>query len=90
MSKIEVKSNFDSKSLLEMGRVKGHVGYYDGMSPLCRCLKRFFDVLGSLLGMIVFSPFYLIISLMIWNGGSWAGTVPAGTGGIRWTDICPL
>ena len=42
MSKIEVKSNFDSKSLLEMGRVKGHVGYYDGMSPLCRCLKRFF------------------------------------------------
>lgn len=66
MSKIEVKSNFDSKSLLEMGRVKGHVGYYDGMSPLCRCLKRFFDVLGSLLGMIVFSPFYLIISLMIW------------------------
>lgn len=29
MSKIEVKSNFDSKSLLEMGRVKGHVGYYD-------------------------------------------------------------
>ena len=87
MSKIEVKSNFDSKSLLEMGRVKGHVGYYDGMSPLCRCLKRFFDVLGSLLGMIVFSPFYQSDDL---DGGSWAGTVPAGTGGIRWTDICPL
>lgn len=66
MSKIEVKSNFDSKSILEMGMVRGNVGYHDGMSSLSRYLKRFFDILGSLLGMIVFFPWYLVICVCIW------------------------
>lgn len=45
--------------------IKEHVQYKDAMSPaMCR-VKRCLDVIASLLGMIVFSPLFLIIYLAV-------------------------
>lgn len=41
--------------------MKEHVGYSDAMSPAACVVKRCLDVIGSIIGMIVLSPLFLII-----------------------------
>ena len=48
-------------SLVEISTAKESGCYEDAMSPAACCVKRLFDVVGSALGMIVFSPAFLAI-----------------------------
>lgn len=47
------------------GLAKERVYYKDAMSPCVRAMKRCLDVVGSLMGLIVFSPVFLIIYFAI-------------------------
>ena len=38
---------------------------HDGMGKLQRCLKRTFDIVGALIGLIICSPLFLFISILI-------------------------
>lgn len=55
--------------VLKTDVIKEHVHYKDAMSPaMCR-MKRCLDVLGSVIGLIVFSPLFLIIYLAVRQDG---------------------
>ena len=38
---------------------------HDAMGKLQRCLKRTFDIVGALIGLIICSPLFLLISILI-------------------------
>ena len=40
-------------------------GSHDAMGKLQRCLKRAFDIVGALIGLIICSPLFLFISILI-------------------------
>lgn len=49
---------------------KNMTKYKDSMSPLERCIKRCMDIVGSMLGMLILSPLYLISWVAIrWEDG---------------------
>ena len=50
---------------LEMAMASNEYGRYDGMSPVACGIKRAFDVTGSLLGLILASPAFLLICVLI-------------------------
>lgn len=50
---------------LEMGMVRKEHEHYDGMSPVACIIKRGIDVVGSILGLLLASPFFLLIYVLI-------------------------
>ena len=40
-------------------------GSHDAMGKLQRCLKRAFDIVGALIGLIICSPLFLLISILL-------------------------